>query len=104
MYTKADVDKLLEFSADLVETCGAPGADILDKWGIRYPINAMMEIRSDPPMGADEFLKSWFRMLQVNLESAVWLTVYNHSRLTSMTQKDAMKLADEVLKKYQKGY
>ncbi len=84
-----------------MEEYGVVYDDVMKRWGVQKSVDVLNDLFKNPPMGLDAFVHSWMKMLNANLESAIWLCVYERYRLET-TQKEAMKMADDALKNYNK--
>jgi hypothetical protein len=75
---------------------------IMEMWGVQTCVDMYNKCLNGPHSFSFDFQKIWMKMLKDNLESAIWLCVYNHTRL-SMTSKDATKQADAALTEFRKN-
>lgn len=100
--TQDDVNKLLQMVEKQVSEYNVLMSEVMERWGVQNSVDALDNLFKNPPMGVEDFVSAWFKMLNFNLESAIWLCVYHRMRLTK-TQKEAMKDADNALSSYTKG-
>lgn len=101
MTQTADLDSVLFTVEKQMAEYNVLMDEVMERWGVRHSVEALREIFKNPPMGAETFVSSWMKILNVNLESAIWLCVYHRQRLEK-SQKDAIKEADEAIKNYAK--